>query len=70
MKVKLLISFPETGGVTKNRDHSARLKFDVDASQYSQLVLLQSFPDLAMIEATFVLKEVGGVPVPDREKKS
>ena len=69
MTVKRLISFPVSGAVFPRRDHSGKLRFETDASQFPQLVHLLAFPDLAIIEATFVLKEVAGRAVAVRTKK-
>jgi hypothetical protein len=70
MKVTMLLTFPETGGVVTNRNKSTKLKFEADASQFPQAVHLSAFPDFAVIEATFVLKEVAGKSVDVPEKKS
>lgn len=69
MKVTMLLTFPENGGVVKNRNHSTKLKFEADASQFPQAMHLSAFPDFAVIEATFVLKEVGGRAVTAKAKK-
>ena len=63
MKVTMLLNFPETGGVVTNRNKSTKLKFEADASQFPSAVHLSAFPDLATIEATFVLKEIAGKAV-------
>jgi hypothetical protein len=60
MTVKMLVTFPEKGGVVTRRDKSSKLFFEVDASQFSQAVHLMAFPDFSVLEATFVLKEVAG----------
>lgn len=65
----MLLCFPESGGVVKHRDHSAILKFEVPATEFVQTMTVAAFPDLAVIEATFVLKEVAGRAVPSRKRK-
>ena len=69
MTVKMLVSFPEKGGVDTKRDKSSKLYFEADASQFPQAVHLMAFPDFSIIEATFVLKEVAGRTVVARNKK-
>lgn len=67
--VTILLTFAETGGVVQNRDHSTKLKFEASAEQFAQAMRLSAFPDFAVIEATFVLKEVAGRPVRGRRQK-
>lgn len=69
MKVVMLLSFPERRGIVQNRDKSTKITFEAAASEFAAAMHLSAFPDFAVIEATFVLKEVAGTPVATRKKK-